>query len=70
MTPETHYLIQRLSKCVFAPATAEKRFIRELSRKPVEAELTERQLLYLGQVAYRYRGQLDRKEQRLGRLAQ
>ena len=61
MKPETHQKIQRLSKCTFAPATAEKRFVKQISTLAVEAVLTEPQLLYLGQILYRYRKQMSDK---------
>lgn len=60
MTPETHQLIADLNLCKFAPATAEKRFIRQISQLPVSHQLTERQLMFLGSVKSRYSKQLMR----------
>lgn len=57
-------LIKRLHGCTFAPATAEKSFIRQVHAQAVshpEKPLTEKQMLYLGQIKYRYRKQLGEK---------
>lgn len=61
MTPETYQLIQDLGSCDFAPATFDKRFARDLSSLPVTHQLTEKQLICLGQMAYRYRKQIEAK---------
>jgi len=59
MDAKTYQLIQDLVKCDYAPATFEKRFVRDMAAKsPVEV-LTEKQLMCLGQIAYRWRKQLE-----------
>lgn len=61
MKEETHQLIQRLAKCTYLPGSKEKRFVRQMAALPLDAVLTENQLMYLGIVKYRYRKQLESK---------
>lgn len=58
MEAETHKLIQTLSKCRFAPATWDKRFVRDMSAKQPDDTLSEKQLLALGTLRYRYSKQI------------
>lgn len=52
-------VIMRLSRCTFLPGSSEKRFVRQMVARANENKpLTEKQLMYLGQIRYRYRKQL------------
>lgn len=58
-------LIKRLHGCTFLPGSSEKRFIRQMRARSIsepEKPLTEKQMLYLGQIQYRYRKQLGEKQ--------
>jgi len=58
MTPETHEQIKKLAGCTFLPGSSEKRFARMMASYPIEQELTEKQLMFLGVMLYRYRKQI------------
>jgi hypothetical protein len=58
MTPATYDLIKRLNGCTFLPGSFEKGFVRGLAAKSLDDTLTEKQLMLLGQIRYRYRKQL------------
>jgi hypothetical protein len=57
-------MVEDLVRCTFAPATAEKRFVRQLHAKGREHELSERGLIYLSKIHYRYRKQIEALRQR------
>ena len=58
MESETYTKIPKLTGCSFLPGSFEKRFVRQLSSLSPLATLTEKQLMLLGQIFYRYRKQL------------
>ena len=53
--------IQILSRCTFAPATTAKRFVRDMSTKSSDYELSDKQKSYLWKLVYQYRGQHKNK---------
>jgi hypothetical protein len=57
MTDQQYTWIQQLARCRFAPASWDKRFIRDAQEWPKEKELSERQATALENLAYRYRRQ-------------
>lgn len=59
MEAETYKLIAKLWQCTFLPATPEKRFINQVRLLSTVDSLSERQLMYLGQIRYRFRKQLE-----------
>lgn len=63
MTPFQVIRAQALERCSLLPASADKRFIRDMAFRPRQApppSLTERQALHLERLAWKYRRQLDR----------
>lgn len=62
MHEKTFRAIKELYGCTFAPATPEKRFVNQMIAKHLTDELTEPQLMYLGQIHYRYRKQIEARK--------
>lgn len=60
MTPRHYEALQALKQCTFLPGSFDKRFVRDLSALPADAELTERQAANVERLAYRYRRQIGR----------
>lgn len=61
MTARHYEALQALKLCTFYPGSWTKRFVRDLSALPQDAELTERQAEWVEKVAYRYRRQIGRR---------
>lgn len=55
MTDEHYRWIQQLAGVRWAPATWNKRFVRDLAAKPKAYELSPKQIEALTRLAYRYR---------------
>lgn len=56
-----HYeALQALSRCRFLPGSWDKRFVRNLSGLPTEADLTEKQIAQIERLVVRFRNQLAR----------
>lgn len=64
MTKLQLQMVKELSRCSFAPATAEKRFVRNLATKPKDYKLSERGLIYLAKIHYRFRKQIAQTQSR------
>jgi hypothetical protein len=63
-------MVKELSQCSFAPATFDKRFVRSMNERGRKYEISEKQLITLAKLHYRYRGQiaaLQRERERSGR---
>ncbi len=58
MQQETYNLIQDLQDCTYLPGSPDKRFVHQMSCMLPGQDPTEPQMLYLGQLKYRFRGQL------------
>lgn len=60
MTPIEKVLAEALGKCTFPPATAQKRFARNISAQAAsdEPKITDRQREYLHLMVHRYRRQI------------
>jgi hypothetical protein len=61
MTPHQVAIAQALGRCSFLPASADKRFARDmafLAKHSPNREITERQALNLMRLAWRYRRQM------------
>lgn len=54
-------MVEDLARCTFAPATAEKRFVRRLVAKGRDYELSEAGLIRLSKIHYRYRKQIHER---------
>lgn len=59
MTPEQREQIQLLSHCVMLPGSYEKRFVRDMSTKPDDEVLSEKQAAFLEKTFHRYRKQIQ-----------
>lgn len=58
MTPEQRELIDKLKQCRFAVGSYDKRFVNDMSVKPDNYQLTDKQASFLEKLAHRYRRQL------------
>jgi hypothetical protein len=57
MTDDEKQQIKSLSRCVFLPASYDKRFVADMTTKPDDYEISERQALFIGKLYHRYRRQ-------------
>ncbi len=53
-------MINELSACTFLPGSYQKRFVRDLSTKPDDYELSEKQTAFLEKLHYMYRKQIGK----------
>lgn len=54
-------MINELRACTFLPGSYQKRFVRDMSTKPDDYELSEKQAAFLEKLHYMYREQIGRK---------
>lgn len=62
MTPEQRKKINDLIRCVFLPGSYTKRFVGNMSIKPDDYELSEKQAAYLDKLHHAYRNQIAGKK--------
>lgn len=59
MSAEQYQKIQALKRCTFLPGSYQKRFVRDMSAKPEDFELSEKQAVYVDKLYYMYRRQIS-----------
>ena len=59
MNEITYLKLQALRTCVMRPGSYEKRFVRDMSTQPRDAELTDKQVHLIDVLYWRYRGQIN-----------
>lgn len=58
MTPEQRNKVNLLRRCRFLPGSFDKRFVRDMSTKSDDYELSKKQATYLDKTFTRYRKQI------------